>query len=261
MLIIGEKINATRKGIAEAIKNRNAEAITRVARAQAEAGADVIDVNSTSGESGISEKIEDMRWTVGVAQNAVDKPLAIDSDIPDVMDVGLESATGPTPWVNSVTAELERLERILPLVKKYGGPAVALCIADEGIPRDVAGRLRAAQIIFEAGTKLGIEPERFYFDPLVMPISTEKEAGVIILETLSQIKERFPGAKTIVGLSNISYGLPLRAELNSIFLALCMGAGLDAAILDPINNDAMTTFRAANALLGNDNFCRRFTGG
>ena len=121
MLLIGEKINATRKDIAEAIKDRDAEAITRVALAQAEAGADVIDVNATTKESGIPEKIEDMRWAVGIVQGAVDKPLAVDSDIPDVLAAGLESVTGPTPWINSVTAESEKLEKILPLMKKFGG--------------------------------------------------------------------------------------------------------------------------------------------
>jgi len=257
--LIGEKINATRKDIAEAIKDRNTEAITRVATAQAEAGADVIDVNATTKESGISEKIEDMRWTVGIIQSVVDKPLAVDSDIPDVLAAGLESVAGPTPWINSVTAESEKLEKILPLMKKFGGPAVALCIGDEGIPKDVDGRLRAARIIYDAGSELGIEPELLYFDPLVMPVSVDTKNGAIILETIRRIKADFPGAKTAVGLSNISFGLPLRAELNSTFLALCMGAGLDAAIVDPTNENTMTAFRAADALLGDDNFCRRFT--
>lgn len=261
MLIIGEKINATRKEIAEAIKGRNAGAIAEIARMEAEAGADVIDVNSSIGQADQSNKIADMLWAVDVVQKATDKPLAIDSDNPEVMAAGLGAIRGQMPWINSVSAEALKIETILPLAKKYCGHAsgvVALCMGDAGIPPDVEGRLKAAGIIYEAGKKLGIEPERFYFDPLVMPLGTDSRAGQIILETIREIKKQFAGAKTIVGLSNVSFGMPLRADLNANFLVLCMGAGLDAAILDPINPRTMTALRAADALLGRDEHCGRF---
>ena len=105
---------------------------------------------------------------------------------------------------------------------------------------------------------MGIEPEQFYFDPLVMPIATNQKAGTILLESIRLIKEKFHGVKTAVGLSNISFGLPARKVLNYSFLVLCMGAGLDAAILDPTKEDFMSVLRAADALLGADNFCVRY---
>jgi len=258
MLIIGEKINATRKEIARAIEERDAAAISEIARREAEAGADVIDVNSSLGKADRSKKIEDMLWAVDVAQKACAKPLAIDSDSPEVMAAGLAAVAGPAPWINSVNAEQGKMEGVLTLAKKFGGPLVALCMGDAGIPSDIEGRIKAAGAIWEAGRKMGIEPERFYFDPLVMPLGTDHRAGLTILESLREIKKQFPGARTVLGLSNVSFGLPLRAELNAIFLALCMGAGLDAAILDPTNTATMTALRAADALLSGDDFCMRF---
>jgi len=258
MLIIGEKINATRKSVAEAIKQRNEGFIAELAEKQATAGADVIDVNAGSLKGRVETAIEDMRWLVKVVKAAVDKPLAIDSDNVDVLEAGLQNVTGPAPWINSVTAEASRLDRVLPLAKKYGGPVVALCMGEQGIPKDVEGRVAAAKIIMEAGAKIGIEPDRIYFDPLVMPVSTDGKAGTIIMDTIKEIKKRFPGSKTMVGLSNISFGLPMREVLNNNFLVLCMGAGLDAAILDPTNNHTMFALRAADALLGHDDYCTRY---
>ena len=260
MIIIGEKINATRKSITEAIDNRDADAIAPIAKAQDEAGADVIDVNAGSGKENLSEEIEDIRWLVDIVEKVTEKPLAVDSENPGTMSAGLEAISGPTPWINLVSAEAERLEKVLPLVKKYGSPVISLCLDDNGIPADIDGRIKAAGAIYEAGTKLGIEPELFYFDPLVMPIGTDREAGNIILETIEGIKKNFPGVKTAVGLSNVSFGLPQREVLNFSFLVLCMGVGLDAAILDPTNDRVMMVLRAADALLGNDDFCINYIG-
>ena len=259
MLVIGEKINATRKTVAEAIRERDGELIASLAQAQVEAGADVIDVNATSGEADISEKIDDMRWVIGVVQEAVDVPIVVDSDKPELIKAGLEEVNGPTPWINSISAEVSRLERVLSLAKGHEGPIIALCMDDDGIPKDVEGRLKAAKTIITAGEKAGIKPERFYFDPLVMPISTDSNACIMILETLREIKLQFPDSYTVLGLSNVSFGLPLRQVINRTFLVLAMRENLDAVILDPINMETMTELLVAEALLGNDKFCRKFT--
>jgi len=258
MLIIGEKINASRKNIAEAIRRRDEVAISELAKKQVEAGADVIDVNAGSLKGQVETAMEDMRWLVTVAKAAVDKPLSVDSDNMDVLEAGLETVAGPTPWINSITAEPSKLERVLPLANKYGGPVIALCMGEQGIPKDVKGRIAAAKTILEAAARIGIEPGRLYFDPLVMPVSTDGKAGTIIMDTIKEIKKNFPASKTVVGLSNVSFGLPLREILNNNFLVLCMGVGLDAAILDPTNNNTMFALRAADALLGNDDYCGRY---
>lgn len=259
MIIIGEKINATRKGVAEAIEKRDSAAIAALAKSQDEAGADVIDVNSGSSRGSAADKIDDMRWLVEVVKNATKKPLAIDSENARVLSAGLEAASGVSRlWINSVSAEVNRIASVLPLVKKYSAPVVALCMDDGGIPKDVAGRLKAAEAIWVEGRKLGIAPELLYFDTLVMPIGADQNAGKMVLDTIVEIKRRFPGANTVVGLSNVSFGLPQRETLNYTFLSLCMGAGLDAAILDPNNEKVMIVLRAADALLGNDDYCMQY---
>lgn len=258
MIIIGEKINATRKTVATAIEGRDADTIARLAKAQDEAGADVIDVNAGLGKNDVKDEIEDMKWLVGVVQKATDKPLAIDSENPEVLEAGLESVDGPTPWINSASAETERLDGVLPLIKKYNSPSVALCMDDSGLPHDADGRIKAAGIFFGAAEKIGIDPQLIHFDPLVMPIGTDQKTGNIILESIGEIKRLFPGTRTIVGLSNISFGLPRRDVLNSTFLAICMYAGLDAAIIDPTNENTMMALKAADALLGNDEFCMEY---
>lgn len=258
MIIIGEKINATRRSIAEAIRNRQADIISSVAREQGEAGADVIDVNAGAGRSDISTQIEDMRWLVKVVKSATDKRLMIDSENPEVIKVGLEEANAPNTWINSVSAEEKRLKPVLELALRYDAPLVALCMDDHGIPRDVEGRIRSANKIFQSAISMGFDPQKIYFDPLVMPIGAEENVGKIILDTLKELKKQFPLAKTVMGLSNVSFGLPARQIINSTFLVLCMSAGLDSAIIDPTDDNLMMVFRAGEAILGADAYCTRY---
>ena len=258
MLIIGEKINGTLKGIGAAINQRNAEAITAAVRKQDLAGADVIDVNAGTGKTQGPAEIEDLQWLLGVVQKATAKPLAIDSENPEVIAAGLQLVKGPTPWINSASAAPARLESILALARNTGGPVIALCMDEKGIPTSREGRLKAAERIFRAARDKGINPECLYFDPLVMPICANDKAGVMNLELISSIKTSFPGARTVVGLSNISFGLPQREVVNQTFLTLCLQAGLDAAIMDPTRVNTLMALRAADAILGRDRICRRY---
>ncbi len=258
MLIIGEKINGTLKGIGAAINQRNAEAITAAVRKQDLAGADVIDVNAGTGKTQGSAEIEDLQWLLGVVQKATAKPLAIDSENPEVIAAGLQLVKGPTPWINSASAAPARLESILALARNTGGPVIALCMDEKGIPTSREGRLKAAERIYRAAREKGINPECLYFDPLVMPICANDKAGVMNLELISSIKTSFPGARTVVGLSNISFGLPQREVVNQTFLTLCLQAGLDAAIMDPTRVNTLMALRAADAILGRDRICRRY---
>jgi 5-methyltetrahydrofolate--homocysteine methyltransferase len=258
MLIIGEKINGTRKQIAEAINNRDRELIVSVVRAQDLSGADVIDVNAATGKSDVAQEIGDMDWLAALVQENTTRPLVIDSNNPDVLAAGLKHADKAVPWINSISAEPERLNAVLPLAKQYGSPVIALCLDEKGIPEDREGRIKAAGIIFKAVTKAGINPDRIYFDPLVKPVCTDINAGNMVLGLIRELKEKFPGTRTAIGLSNISFGLPLRGLINNSFMTLCIGASLDAAIIDPTNTSTMMAFRAAEALLGQDRFCKNY---
>ncbi|MBI5845871.1 MAG: dihydropteroate synthase [Deltaproteobacteria bacterium] len=258
MLVIGEKINATRTSVAAAVAVRDAGFISSLALAQAEAGADVIDVNAGTGQGDPERAAEDMLWLIRTVEKAVKLPLAIDTEIPSVMGVALSSVTRPPAWINSVSAETSRLERVLPLAKKFGSPIIALLMGDDGIPRDAAGRMRAAEKIYGKAVDAGIDPARLYFDPLVMPVGAETGAGDVVLSCLSMIKRDMPAANTVLGLSNVSFGLPLRSLLNRAFLVLCAGAGLSAVILDPSDDTLMMEMFAAEALLGRDPYCGRY---
>ena len=258
MLIIGEKINGTLKGIAAAINIRDAEAIAAAVRGQDQAGADVIDVNAGTGKTQAAAEIEDMKWLVEVVRKATSKPLAIDSENSEVIAAGLKLVHGPTPWINSASAAPARLESMLALAQGTGGPIIALCMDEKGIPTSREGRLNAAERIYLAAREKDIKPECLYFDPLVMPICANDKAGAMNLELISSIKTRFPGARTVVGLSNISFGLPQREVVNHTFLTLCLQAGLDAAIMDPTRVNTLMALRAADAILGHDRICRRY---
>jgi cobalamin-dependent methionine synthase I len=130
---------------------------------------------------------------------------------------------------------------------------------ESGVPKTVQDRLHACEKIAEACDRWGVPMERVFFDPLVMPIGTDINQGLITLETVTEIKKEFPGAKTVLGISNISYGLPARKRLNAAFLHMAIYAGLDAAIVDPLEHDIMGEVRAAEVLVGKDRHCRRYT--
>ncbi len=258
MIIIGEKINATRKKVAQAILDRDEDAIASRVRIQDEAGANVIDLNAGAGRENQDQTVADMQWLIEIAASATKKPLALDSESPDVIEAGLPLISGATPWINSISAEKERLAKVMPMVKQYGCPVVALCLDDVEVPKDLDSRLGAARTIYEAALKASVPPENLWFDPLVMPLATDTESGNMALEAIREIKARFPGARTIAGLSNISFGLPSRSTINAGFLILAMAAGLDAAILDPTDNKLMMACQSAGALLGDDAFCMNY---
>ncbi len=256
MLVIGENINASNKSVAEAIANRNVEFLQGLARAQADAGADFIDVNSGTASQG--HGIATMEWLMGVVQEAIDKPLVIDSDNSDVIKAALHKYSNENVMINSVTAEHERLVSIGSLAAERQAFLVALAMGSEGIPNNVEERLAACEIIITHLTKLGMKEEQIFFDPLVLPISVDSTQGLVTLNTIEQIKLRYPNAKTVMGLSNISYGLPQREMVNRVFLLMAVYAGLDAAILNPLDAKMMGIIKVADMLIGKDPSCRRY---
>jgi len=258
MLVIGECINASNKMVAEAIGGRDREFIEGMAKAQAEAGADFIDVNVGAGQVTQGQEIESIEWLVKTVQAVTDKPLTIDSDVPGIIEAALRNYRGETVMINSVTAEPERLESIGPLAAKRKALLVALAMGSEGIPDTVERRLEACETILTSLTSMGMAAEQIYFDPLVLPIAVDSKQGLVTLKTIEQIKARYPAAKTVMGLSNISFGLPSRKLVNRAFLLMAAYAGLDAAILDPRDDKAMSLVRISDMLTGKDALCKGY---
>ena len=258
MLVIGENINASNRSIAEAIGSRNREFIESLAQAQAAAGADFIDVNAGAGRGSREHQIANMEWLVEIVQKATDKPLAIDSDDPAIIEAALRKYQGKKPIINSVTAEPARLEAISSLATEYQTWLVALAMGSEGMPDTVEQRLAACELITTYLTGHGLGEEQILFDPLVLPIAVDSNQGMVTLEAIEQIKSRYPAARTVMGLSNISYGLPERKLVNRTFLTMAACAGLDAAILDPLDTKTMSLVKVADMLTGKDSMCRRY---
>lgn len=258
MLVIGENINASNSSVAETIASRDKEFIQRLAQAQVTAGADFIDVNAGIGHGCLDEGIAAMEWLVEVIQEAVDKPLVIDSSSADVIKAALGKYHGERPIINSVTAEPEKLESIGPLAAGHQASLVALAMGTDGIPSSVEERLAACEQIMACLTQFGLAPEQILFDPLVLPIATDTRQGIVTLETLKQIKTCYPAARTIMGLSNISYGLPQRKLVNHGFLQMAACAGLDAVILNPLDTKMMSFVKVADMLIGKDPSCKGY---
>jgi len=258
MLVIGENINASNRSVAEAIASRNREFLENLARAQAAAGANFIDVNAGTGQQSREQETAAMKWLVEVVQSATDRPLSIDSDAPDVIEAALSKYQGERLIINSVTAEPVRLEAVGRLVAERQAWLVALTMGTSAIPDNVEERLAACELIMTQLTRLGVKAEQVYFDPLVLPIAVDTNQALVTLKTIEQIKARYPEAKTVVGLSNISYGLPQRKLINRTFLLMAAYAGLDAVIIDPLDAKAMSLIKVADMLTGKDPSCRSY---
>ncbi|MFC1872719.1 dihydropteroate synthase [Chloroflexota bacterium] len=258
MLVIAEKINATNKAVAGAIATRNEEFLVKLAVSQAQAGADYIDVNVGSGQGTKQDEMAAMQWLVKLVQQNTNKPLTIDSDSADVIEAGLEVYHGEKVMVNSVTAERDRLESVGRLVTQRKVQVVALAMGDGGIPQTAAQRLDFCKVIMEYLVKGGLDEEQVFFDPLVLPLSVDATQGIVTLKTIEMIKAEFPKAKTVVGLSNISYGLPQRRLINRSFMLAAAYAGLDAAIVDPMDPKTMSHTKIADLITGKDPSCRTY---
>jgi len=254
MLIVGERINSSRKVIGSAVVNRDAAFIQSEAKIQLAAGATHIDVNAGTQ---VYEEPEALEWLVKTVQEVVDAPCSIDSPNPKAIEKALKAHKGKA-LVNSITGEKERFDAILPLVKDFGCSVVALCMDDTGMPKTADDRLRVVKVLAEDLTRAGVKPEEVYFDPLVKPISIGSTSGVEVLDTIRGIKKGFPGFNTICGLGNISFGLPNRKLLDQAFLVMCIGAGTDSFIVDPLDKRLMANLITARALAGMDDYCMGF---
>ncbi|MEZ5125206.1 MAG: dihydropteroate synthase [Thermoleophilia bacterium] len=254
MFLMGESINGTRKQVAEAIQERDAEFIKTLAIDQVEAGADVLDVNG--GVAG-GDEVTDILWLIDVVMGVTDRRLMVDSANPAALDAGVRAIIakgGQAPFINSISGEQARIDAVLPLIREFKCPVVGLCLSDEGVPATAEARFAVAQQIHELCTGAGLAPEDLWIDPLVLTVSADPTAGTVTLDTLKMIKAQLP-TRTTGGLSNVSFGLPNRPLLNRTFVAMCAGLGIDGVVVDVRNKAMMATIKAIRALRAEDNYC------
>ncbi len=252
--VVGERINPTgKKRFQQAIREGDTDYILEQAVSQAEAGAAVLDVNV--GVPGVDEPAV-MERTVKALQSVVSLPLQLDSSNAEALARGLRVYNGK-PIVNSVNGERAVLERLLPLCKKYGAAVVGLALDENGIPKAAADRVAVARRIRDAALAAGIPPEDIYIDCLTLTASAQQEDVLATVQALAACKREL-GVRTVLGVSNISFGLPCRPYLNTAFLTMAMYAGLDLAIMNPASEEMMAAVYAYNVLTNRDSQSARY---
>ncbi|MDR2386895.1 MAG: dihydropteroate synthase [Deltaproteobacteria bacterium] len=259
MIIIGEKINGTRKMVAQAIASRNEDFIKELALNQFKAGAFHLDVNAGTLPA---KEPEDLVWLIEQTHMAAPEAIiCLDSANPEALSAGLEKVSSFNPskiMVNSLSGEKARVEGVLPLAAKYKTELIVLALDDKGIPAETSGRMEIVRHLVGLCRDQGLNDEDLYIDPLVMTISANSKAGLTTLDTIKAIREEFPKAHVTCGHSNISFGMPLRSVINQNFMALTIYAGLDSAISDPENRDLRAAILATEALLGQDRHNQKY---
>ena len=249
--IIGERINPTgRRLLAEEMKAGDFSRVEADAIAQVAAGAHILDVNA-----GVPMADEPalMARAVRLVQSLTDLPLSIDSSMVTALEAGLEAYQGKA-LLNSVTGEEERLERVLPLVKKHGAAVVAICNDDTGISMDINVRFEVAKKIINRAADYGIPACDVVVDPLVMPIGAVADSGVHVLQLIHRLRTELK-VNTTCGASNVSFGLPNRVGLNSAFISMAIGAGLTSAITNPMVEGLVQAIRGADVMMNHDPQC------
>lgn len=254
MIIIGEKINGTLSPVKKAIQERDASYIVEIAKRQSEAGADYLDVNAGTPPD---RESDDLKWLIEVVQEAVETPLCVDSPRPQTLADVMPFVKRPG-LINSVSGEEGKPEAIFPLVKKYNCGVVALTVDQRGIPNDAKTRVEITRNLVSQAESYGIDHEAIFVDPVVTALATGSDSCQVFVDAVRAIKEQYPKVKITSGLSNISFSLPRRKFLNRSFMVLAMNAGMDSAILDPLDTELMGLLYATNALTGKDNYALKY---
>lgn len=253
--VIGERINPTgRKKLAAQMVEGDFSMVEQDALAQIAAGANVLDINA--GVPATDPNLTEpplLRRTIELVQGLVDAPLSIDSSVTAALQVGLEICKG-RPLVNSVTGEEEKLEAVLPLIKKYDVPVVAISNDETGISEDPDVRFEVAKKIVQRAADFGIKAHDIVVDPLVMPIGAMGTAGLQVFALVRRLREEL-GVNTTCGASNVSFGLPHRHGINAAFLPMAIASGMTSAIMNPCRPQEIEAVRAANVLMSTDPNC------
>lgn len=255
MLLIGEKINGTRESVADAIRIRDNGFIADLALRQVEAGAAYLDVHAGTRPD---DEPADIVWLIDAIQRVTDVTLCLDSANPRALAAGLE-AVKKRPMINSLSGEKNRVENVLPWACRYETELVVLAMDDRGIPKSVDERLSIVRSLVELTRDGKLPDEKLYIDPLVTAVATDTGSGTTAFQTMRRIKEEFPVVHLTVGLSNISFGLPVRPIVNQAFAVLAIEAGLDSAILDPEDAELRGIMYATELVLGRDRRCQGYT--
>ena len=250
-VIIGERINPTgRKLLAEEMKAGNLERVREDALSQVAAGAQMLDVNAGVP---LADEPKILADSIKLIQGITDVPLCIDSSIVEALERGLEAYEGKA-LLNSVTGEEERLDTVLPLVKKFGCAVIGISNDDSGISEDINVRFDVAKKIVERAMDHGIPKEDVIIDPLVMPVGAINDAGRQVLELIKKLQNEL-GVNTTCGASNLSFGLPNRHGLNTAFIAMAIASGMPCAITNPLEKEIMQSVKGANVVMGHDPEC------
>jgi len=250
-VVIGERINPTgRKLLAEEMKAGNLERVKEDAISQVTAGAQMLDVNAGVP---LADEPKILADSIKLIQSLTDAPLCIDSSIVEALKRGLEVYEGKA-LLNSVTGEEERLESVLPLVKKFGCAVIGISNDDTGISEDINVRFDVAKKIVERAMDHGIPKEDVIIDPLVMPVGAINDAGRQVLELIKKLQTELK-VNTTCGASNLSFGLPNRHGLNTAFIAMAIASGMPCAITNPLEKEIMQSIRGANVVMGHDPEC------
>jgi 5-methyltetrahydrofolate corrinoid/iron sulfur protein methyltransferase len=252
MLVVGELINGMYSNIGSAIKERNKEVVQKCALEQIACGAEALDVNCGPASR---QPLLDMPWLVETIQEVTDKTLCLDSSKPAVIEEGLKASRNKT-IINSTTADADKLDILVPLANKYKSRLIGITINAKGIPQNKDQRLELAVSIVSACQEKGFPVENLYLDPIVLPVNVAQPQMRDILESISEFKIiSEPGAKTIIGLSNVSQGTIFRSLVNRTFLTMAVAYGLDSAILDPKDKELIDTLITAELILNKNIYC------
>ena len=241
MILVAESVNIMSQTIGPAIRERNAGPVQEMAKAQAERGADYLDINIGPARRNGDEMME---WVVNTVQDVTDLPLSLDTTNPVAMEAGLKACKSPV-LINSISLQPDRLEAELPLVPKYNANMIGLLWGADGMPRDANERcMHAVDIVYRA-SELGIEPERIWIDPIASPVSVEINQVKACVEFMTMLADVAPGCKSIVGLSNVSNGTPaeLRGMLNRTYMVMLERYGLYSAIVDVFDEELVKIAR------------------
>ncbi|MEG0566711.1 MAG: methyltetrahydrofolate cobalamin methyltransferase [Hungatella sp.] len=254
MIIIGEKINGSIPSVAKAIAGKDADFIRDLAKRQAEVGADFIDVCAS-----VKDEIElqTMKWLIDLVQEVTEIPIAVDSPNTLICAEALKFCNKPG-LINSVSLEGEKIAQVFPVIADTKWQCAALLCDDTGIPKTAEHRIDIFKKIMEEAKAYGIKPSRLHIDPLVEMLCTSEDGVQMMMDVIREIKEIEPEIHVTGAVSNISFNLPYRKIVNMGFTVLSMQAGMDSAILDPLNRDLRGIIYATEAMLGNDEYCMEY---
>jgi len=255
MIVIGDRLNATRASVRNALINRDKDFFLNEIKAMQEAGVDFIDLNTAHSPE---QELEDMLWLIELIKDNFKISLSVDSENPKLIGSALKRIKEPGQIINSTTLKPKQYNQVFPLMLEHQADLVVLLMDDDLIPKDTEERLKLVEKLVKILETNKIPQERILVDPLVFALSTDPRNALYVQETIMGIKKNFPDLKTIAALSNISFGLPMRRILNRNFLAMLIPQGLDAVLLDPLDQALMSTFYASLALSGKDEFCLNY---